>query len=419
MKRTWTFALALLGSVGALSLSAQGLKAEEAAVSAPPRLAEFEAFAAKKYPDGVVLAVNAEGHVLAAQNETKSFVPASILKVPTGLIGLETLGQDFRFETHFLVDGETLYIQGRGDPLLVSEEIDLLVPKLLELAPGPFKEVVVDDSYSKRETVPGTGSSTESYDSLVTPTMVNFNTVFVNIAGGRVTSAEEQTPLVPLAREVALKSGKSGDVRLNLGRNHDDAARYAGQLIAAKLAAQGVELPSDVRLGRMPEGGLKPTYIHRNSRSLDEVVRLMLEFSNNTIANQIVIQLGVRSEGQPGSLENGTSFVLKELEKRGLADGVVYKEGAGLSRHNRMKATTMVDILQAFEPYRALLKPDHGALTKGGSLSITKTMSGIYPSKSQGDVFFVFGLCGRCWRGRFELIDELGKALKSLPAPAP
>ena len=98
--------------------------------------------------DGVVLAVDKDGKVLASHNANTTFTPASTLKVITTLLAADTLGLDSRFETDFWVQGDLLLIRGKGDPFLVSEELDLLVKDLAPKLTGtPLRGVAIDDSW--------------------------------------------------------------------------------------------------------------------------------------------------------------------------------------------------------------------------------------------------------------------------------
>src|SRR5947199_6972918 len=84
-------------------------------------------------PSGLVLVMDAEGNELVAQNADKPFVPASVTKIVTAWLALETLGGDYRFETKFyLNEHRRLYVRGGGDPFLISEELALLAPELLD-----------------------------------------------------------------------------------------------------------------------------------------------------------------------------------------------------------------------------------------------------------------------------------------------
>ena len=74
---------------------------------------------------GAVMAVGADGEVFASHRPDKPLVPASVLKIVTAAAALEELGPGHRFETVFRRTPEgDLVVSGRGDPHLVSEELE-------------------------------------------------------------------------------------------------------------------------------------------------------------------------------------------------------------------------------------------------------------------------------------------------------
>lgn len=380
-----------------------------------PALAEDDALltAVKKLAgDGVVVVVDAEGKSLVELNPDRPFIPASSLKVATALAAMEVLGPDHRFSTHFYLDeAGMLYVEGHGDPYLISEELDLLAPALLAKGRKEFAGLVLDDSYFEPDiTIPGVTKSDNPYDALNTALAVNFNTIFVVIEGETITSAEEQTPVVPLTLEVARSSGRSGKVRINLTDDPARSLQYAGELIRAKLEAHGGTVEDVIKIGRVPDG-LEPYYIHENSRAIPEVCAGMLKYSNNLMANQLVLEMGVVVHGRPATLEKGVQVVHGVLEEHGLTDGLTYVEGSGISRDNLATAGAMVRLLTAFHPHKELMRDRRGALAKTGSLSITKTIIGYLDTPEHGEVRFVFGLEGDKWNERFALIDLLKKEL--------
>jgi D-alanyl-D-alanine carboxypeptidase/D-alanyl-D-alanine-endopeptidase (penicillin-binding protein 4) len=114
-----------------------------------------------------VLVLDEDGKELVEQNADEPFVPASVTKVVTAWLAMEVLGSDYRFETRFYMDKDRmLYVRGGGDPFLVSEELALLAPKLLE-ATGkePFAGMVLDASYYPADLrIPGVENTDEAYD---------------------------------------------------------------------------------------------------------------------------------------------------------------------------------------------------------------------------------------------------------------
>src|SRR3954463_2323344 len=100
-------------------------------------------------PSALVLVMDADGKELVAQNADEPFVPASVTKIVTAWLAMETLGADYRFETRFYLDAKrVLYVRGGGDPFLVSEEIALLAPELIKaIGKKPLTGIVLDASY--------------------------------------------------------------------------------------------------------------------------------------------------------------------------------------------------------------------------------------------------------------------------------
>ncbi len=362
--------------------------------------------------DGVVLVVDAEGEALVSLNADRAFIPASTLKVMTALASMEVLGDAHRFTTTFYVDEDgVLYVEGHGDPFLISEELDLLAPALVAAAGTEFNGMVLDASYfAPSITIPGVTRSDNPYDALNTALAVNFNTIHVVISGSSITSAEEQTPLVPLAIEVAKESGRSGKVRINLTDDPERSLRYAGELIRAKLEAAGAAVGGEIRPGQVPDG-LEPVYVHSNSRPLSEVVAGMLYYSNNYIANQLVLEMGVQVAAPPATLDKGMAVVREVLANHGITEGLTVVEGSGISRDNSATPAAMLLLLDAFAPHKELMRDRNGALAKTGSLSVTKTIIGYLDTSEHGEVRFVFGLSGGRWGERFQLIELLKSEL--------
>ncbi len=123
-----------------------------------PALAGAKEKIAALAPTGTVFVIDAEGNELVAQNADKPFVPASVTKIVTAWLALETLGGDYRFETKFyLNEHRFLYVRGGGDPFLISEELAVLAPELVAaVGKEPLTGIVVDASYYPSELrIPG------------------------------------------------------------------------------------------------------------------------------------------------------------------------------------------------------------------------------------------------------------------------
>ena len=161
-------------------------------------------------PSGLVLVMDEKGNELVAQNADKPFVPASVTKIVTAWLAMDVLGGDYRFKTRFYLDGDrVLYIRGGGDPFLISEELAQLASELVvAVGKKPLSGIVLDASYYPSDIrIPGIEDTDEAYDALNSALAVNFNTIHAVRKGKTVHSAEEQTPITPLAISQFLARG--------------------------------------------------------------------------------------------------------------------------------------------------------------------------------------------------------------------
>ena len=364
---------------------------------------------------GVVYVVDAEGEALFALRDSETFVPASTLKVVTTLLAAEHIGLDTRFETRFFLDGDALVVRGGGDPFLVSEELDVAAKGIAKaLGDTALSGVYIDDSHFADDIkIPGVGGTDNPYDALNSATAVNFNTIHVSVSNGVVTSAEEQTPLTPIAEAVAKRKGVRGKQRINLSNSAEDVRRYAAELIAAKLRAAGVTVGSVVGT-RVATG--EPVHMHANSRTVGETCAAMLLYSNNYIANQVFLAVGAAASGGPASLAKSVEVTETWLQKNPDLGGFILKEGSGIAYGNEADARSFVAALALLEPHRSLLKVRHGSPSKTGTLKVTKTLVGYLDTKDAGRLRYVVSLDGDGAQKRWDIVKRLTSAFGGLAA---
>lgn len=338
-----------------------------------------------------LLVAGPEGKIIYSKNETRKYVPASTLKILTGLAAIHHLGESYRFHTEFYQDhDQNLKVKGYGDPLLISEvwqEIAQALASRLE----SVNDLVLDDTYFADETIPGVGSSTNPYDAPNGALCANFNTVFFKRDDrGRIVSAEPQTPMTPLAlKKIRLLGLKKG--RYTFSHQGHEAARHAGELLAHFLEEAGKACQGEVRAGAVIPGD-RLVYTYNSVFTLEQALKKMFEFSNNFMANEILIALGAHVHGPPGTLAKGVR-VLSDFSRDVLhLSDVEIAEGSGISRKNRLSALDMLAVLRRFEPYRALLVRDGPVLYKTGSLRGIRTRAGYIESTSGDPYCFVIFL---------------------------
>jgi len=378
-----------------------------------PALAGAKETVASLTPAGLVFVVDSAGNELVAQNADEPFVPASVTKIVTAWLALQVLGPDYRFQTRFYLDkNRVLYVRGGGDPFLVSEELALLAPQLVAaIGKEPIKGIVLDASYYPANIrIPGIEDSKESYDALNSALAVNFNTINAIRNGNSVRSAESQTPITPLAISQFRARGPKGRGRISLSQDPAVSLKYAGELIAAFIGQAGGTVKGPISTGSVPKG-LEPIYVHQQSRTLSEILVLLLMASNNYIANQVFLEIGGQRKGGPVSLEKSLQVANEILAANGLADAIHLEEGSGISRGNRFTARGLAKVLELFAPNAKLLRGHDGGLNKTGTLDGVRTLAGYANTSTHGQVRFVISLRSNNGAMRFELLKAIKSAL--------
>ena len=380
---------------------------------AAPALAGVKENVAALAPAGLVLVIDAKGNELVAQNTDEPFVPASVTKIVTAWLAMEVLGGDYRFETRFYLDDKrVLYVRGGGDPFLISEELAPLATELVAaVGKKPITGIVLDASYYPSNLrIPGIEDTNESYNALNSALAVNFNTVCAVRSGNKVHSAEKQTPITPLAITQFRLRGPKGTGRISLSQDRTVSLQYAGELIAAFIAQAGGSVKGRISIGTVPKGA-EPVYVHRQSRTLSQILRELLLASNNYIANQVFLEIGGHRLGGPVSLEKSLKVANEMLAAHGLAAAIHLEEGSGISRDNHFTARGLAKVLELFAPHADLLHGRDGGMNKTGSLEGVRTLAGYADTSSHGRVRFVISLTSNDGEMRFRLLRAIQSGL--------
>jgi len=331
--------------------------------------------------DGVVVA-DSRGRIIFSKNAVRRLVPASILKIHTAMTALHYLTPSYHFPTEFYMDGNgDLTVKGYGDPLLLSEVLQEIAENLKERV-RTVRNLLLDDSFfTDPLTIPGISESTEPYDAPNGALCANFNTVSFRRQNGVYVSAEPQTPLLPFALPKIEKTGLKGG-RITLSHQHHETTRYAGLLLRYFLESSGIPVTGTVMrtTGQKPGASLVYTYI--SPYTLVDVIEKLLEYSNNFMANQILIAAGARAFGTRGNLEKGVRAAKQYASGILGIDDMQIAEGSGISRKNRVSPENMLKILDAFRPYRHLMRRTGNDLFKTGRLKGVRTRAGYIEGKS-------------------------------------
>jgi D-alanyl-D-alanine carboxypeptidase/D-alanyl-D-alanine-endopeptidase (penicillin-binding protein 4) len=338
--------------------------------------------------DAVIVAAP-DGRTLVAIHPDRALVPASILKLVTTLAAFENLGPAYRFRTDFFIDCQNnLKIKGYGDPLLISEQLQTIAAHLAGSL-HTIRNLILDDSYFEQPLrIPGRGTSTEPYDAPNGALCVNFNTVAFKRHDGSWVSDEPQTPLLPSVIPQIVASGLTRG-RITLAANSTSAMQYSGELFRYFLQHAGITVKGAIGRGRVDLKTDKLVWSYRSQDDLRQVTANLLEFSNNFIANQILLVMGAEIIGPPATMDKGLQVLRSYYRNRlRIPDGRIV-EGSGISRRNRITAKAMLQVLQNYEPFHTLMRHGGRQFYKTGHLKGIRSRAGFLTSAHGGFYRFV------------------------------
>ncbi len=322
-------------------------------------------------------------------NAQKAVNPASLAKLLTTYAALDQLGPAFTWKTPVWLAGRVqngvlegnLHIQGRGDPKLTLERLWLLMQRLRQMGIAEVRgDIVLDQSAF---VVPET--STAAFDNEpLRPYNVRAQALLLNLSavlytftpdparGVAVVSAEPALQGVAVDASVPLAAGPCNDwrgalkatpgdpERMRFGGSYaatcgervwplayPDARLYAARLLTALWQGSGGRLSGSVREGAAPEG-LKPSF-EIASPALAEVVRDINKYSNNVMAQQLLLTLALQRPGATSATPEAGREALRQWLSQRLGeslDGVDIDNGSGLSRETRVSAALLGRVLQ-------------------------------------------------------------------------
>ncbi len=330
--------------------------------------------------NGAWAVADKRGNLVGACNIDTPFIPASILKISTALAALRVLGSDYRFRTELYLDSKNnLYIRGFGDPLLISEEVLVILQDLHNRGVHRINSIYIDDSaFSLEHQPPGREASSNPYDAPIGATVVNFNSVAFRVFNNHhVHSTEPQTPTLPIMQKLGRNMSR-GRYLINVCpggcQTNMTMARLTAELFRSLQYKAGITGHGSFAIRKAPFHA-KMVYFYKNSRRLYEVLGSMLHYSSNFIANLVYLTIGAEKYGYPATWAKANRAVHNALvSELGVktASLIVQEEGAGLSRNDRITARAMLTALKKFRPYRELLRKRRHVRIKSG------TMKGIF-----------------------------------------
>lgn len=315
-------------------------------------------------------------------NSDKMMVPASLSKIPTAAAALDILGLDHRFKTNVYHTGKIkngvlsgdLYLQGNGDPSLVSENYWKIVNELKRSDIKSIQgQLYVDDTHfdkirfsvSRRDT-----RVDRAYDAPIGAMSFNWNSINVHVRPAAKKGQPARVYLDPESDYVILKNNcKTGSrTQINVSRNEKgtkDQIHVSGTIAVNSaektiyksisrpdlwsgynfktfLNEQGITYTGDVKVKKTP--GSAKLLVEHESKPLSYIVADMSKFSNNYVAEMLTKSL---SPNKPANLTTGIQRIEAWLREQGMGSKhFIFETPSGFSSQNKFKAAELGELLE-------------------------------------------------------------------------
>jgi serine-type D-Ala-D-Ala carboxypeptidase/endopeptidase (penicillin-binding protein 4) len=329
------------------------------------------------------------GTTRVSHNVTQPMNPASVAKLLTTYAALDELGPAYTWKTPVWLAGTIksgvleghLHLQGRGDPKLTLERVWLALQRIRALGVNEIRgDIVIDQSafaVPETSTAEFDNEPLRPYNARSQALLANLSAVIYTFTpdvarGVAIVSAEPQLDGAQVDATVPLAGGPCGDWRgalkaaigdpkqmrfagsypASCGERiwalaHSDARQYTARLLTTLWRSGGGKLAGTVREGAAPSD-TAPTF-ELTSPPLADVVRDINKYSNNVMAQQVLLTLGLLRNGgtraTPDDARAALESWLRERQGESL-DGVVIDNGSGLSRQTRVSAALLARVLQ-------------------------------------------------------------------------
>ena len=376
------------------------------AQSLPQEVAD--AFAKAKIPlENVAVLVKEVGSkdALVSVNAGKSMNPASVIKLVTTYAGLELLGPTYVWKTEVYSSGDMrggalvgdLILKGSGDPKLSAERFAALVKQLRDRGLDDIQGDLILDRSSFEPVAHNEaafdGESLRAYNVGPDPLLLSFKTVRFHFAPSLddksvAISPDVKPTQLEISNRVKLVDAPCGEwrdrilldvqeikptrIRVSFTGGYPrscgervwnmallDHARFVGGVFASIWRASGGKWEGAVRIAPTPaKAKLIAT---TESAPLADVVRDINKFSNNVMARQLFLTLSaeawVGNLKEPGNASRSGQIIKEWLAKKNIAASeLVLENGSGLSRIERISASTLAQMLDA--AWRSSVMPE-------------------------------------------------------------
>ena len=436
---------------------------------------------------GVAVIAESDGKVRFSHFPKRPMSPASTMKTLTTIAALDTLGPDFRWKTALLAqnlvqnqaqDGVlkgALFLRGGAEPNLSWDKLGLMLRALRDKGISRIDgDLIVDRSLFNpsrpdQNVAPFDSTPTQYYNVIPDPMLVNANLIDLNLTSDEshvtvhfsppldgveivsqlqtddegCTDWDEEWPVPQLVSHddnptVILHGTYPRNCTNQTSTNILDRNIYIERLIRSLWHELGGQWNGKVRDGVTPAEAR--VLVERVSEPLSDIVKIINKRSDNTMARDLYLTLGVQQGSGDSRLTSDRSqqAVRGWLQSQHIDDtGLVLENGSGLSRIERISPLQLASVLRAAAASNwsaefksslpiagvdgtmarrgAAIAPGTARI-KGGTLNNTAAIAG-YVSDQQGKHWIIVAMINRpdAAKGRV-VLDSLLSWVASHPA---
>ena len=318
------------------------------------------------------------GENVYSKNQYKYLNPASALKLFTMAASLNELGGDYKFQTAFYKDkNNNIYLKLSGDPLLKTADIEQLAKNLKQNHKGKINKIYIDDSVIDMLPYPNGWMSDDIWPNSpkISPYMIDFNTVKVDFL-----LSEDKKDLRIVQKSPykfsfvnKLQTGSKTDFTFIEDETHNtidvigtisssvtdkpvpvlNPRYFFCQKMNSAINKAGIKFSDKFLFAKMPKDAV---LVAKFERPIDEVVKYILQTSNNIGAEMVFKVAGGKFANEngliknsamaAGTTQNGINMFINYYQNLGLDPKQVrITDGSGVSRYNAMNVDWMTDAL--------------------------------------------------------------------------
>lgn len=350
--------------------------------------------------------------------------PASTLKVFTMAAAIDTLGDNYNFETVIYIDNNrNLYLKLGADPLLTSANLDTLAKSLKKAYGGKINNFYIDDTIIDKVYYPDGWTVDDFWPNSpkISPYIVDKNVVYINFVASKddIKITQNDNYKFSFINELEISNRTNIMPSLNYGENSgivslrgtiaaganftreypvlDTAQFFTGRLRKA-LDKNGIHYAKPFYPKKVPQNAKR---IASFMRPIKEVVSYALKTSNNFVCEVVFKAAGAKWTSKanpkeikkPGTIEDGKNMFFDYYDKAGLKNNKInLKDASGVSRYNTLSTGWMTDALvwlnenSKIKDY--MITADEGTLTKR-----MRDLKGCIRAKT-GTIFGISSLAG-------------------------